>query len=988
MPHLYDNRELTFNDVKSIFTQASKGKLIGTEKSDGFAIYLGFVDGSPRSARNASDIKNGGMDYEALLARDFKGGPEIRDVYIKAFESYEKATRSLTDDEISKIFGKQGELFYLADLISVKKGNVVNYSKNIITIHHTGYSKYNSDTGEIEKISSPENAKYLDQVIDKFEASLTDDDFKIERTALLQLGDLSDGKDRDIALAKMQKAGFSGGMTIDQYLENQIRPLVGAQLANFPEETQQGILDRILGRSGANLTQISKGMPREQKKYLSDYVKTNVKQFLDDAIFPIEEAVHEFAVEALKGLHSAYILDNENATEKLKNQVEEAIRQVQAYRGEGWERAHDILGKQLQKLKHHDKITTAVEGFVFQYGDQTYKFTGNFAPVNQILGLFRYGRGKTVPPISAELQEQESENEIARQRIVALIPGAYKPPHRGHFEMVKHYSSEVGPNGVVYVIISPLSRGATGEEAEIDFKASYKIWQLYIQSSGLGNVAIYDKPSESNSPVGMAFEFLQNPEHAKPGDHIILGCSDKLDKRGVSDCQRFQNAEYVQKYAAPGVKILDFYQHEYQTVPGEALSATDFRKALATGDESEISKYIPEEASDRIDSILNILGYQVMKEEKKTNMSLLFSLVEEALDEKVSKKRQRIDKKTRYYIKKGMNPAQAAAIANSMEERGELKKGGKHSVEETSSMATSSVGVHAGPLGPLPNKKKKKKNENEEIIECVVNYLLGKEKKTEARRPQMEIDRNEYIKELSLRESIRKIIKITYEKKEKKQQATLKEEQELRSVIRKLILTEASEISDEVPHKSTGINVLEDLLKRIITTLEDGYKALATDAEQRNSFRAHVLKGIQNALAPSKAILKIDEQETIGIDIAGEEGPDEEAFIDIEDVPEPDEREEFGIPGEEETGRNAAFDTMKKIEKNILDSFEMLANPEDRETFYDYLITNIKLYFDKFEDEMTSSLEEPTTPEYEEAEASAAEEAAPEDLEPEEEFEI
>ena len=724
MPHLYDNRELTFNDIKNVLTQASKGKLIGTEKSDGFAVYLGFVDGSPRVARSGSDIKTGGMDYEALLAREFKGGPEVRDVYVKAFESYEKATRSLTDDEISKIFGKQGELFYLADLISVKKGNVVNYSKNIITIHHTGYSKYNSETGEIEKISAPKNAKYLDQVIDRFEASLTDDDFKIERTALLQLGDLSDGKDRDIALAKMQKAGFSGGITIDQYLENQIRPLVKAQLTNFPEETQQGILDRILGRSGANLTQISKGMPKEQKKYLSDFVKTNTKQFLGDAIFPIEEAIHEFAVEALKGLHSAYILDNAGAAEKLKDQVELAIKTVQAYRGEGWEEAHDILIKQLQKLKHHDKITTAVEGFVFQYGDQVYKFTGNFAPVNQILGLFRYGRGKTVPPIAADLQEQEGEDEMVRQRMVALVPGAYKPPHRGHFEMVKHYSSEVGPNGVVYVIISPLSRGG-GEEAEIGFETSYKIWQIYIQSAGLGNVVIYDKPSATNSPVRTAFEFIENPNFAKPGDHIILGCSDKLDKKGVSDCQRFKNAEYVQNYAAPGVKILDFYQYEYQTVPGEALSATGFRKALATGDESEISKYIPEEASDKIGSILDILGYQVMKEEKKTSMSLLFSLVEEAIKEVSSEKQRKWacaqagDSRKNFKGKPKLTPKEAEEMCKSkVEEEEEL--------EEMSAMGAGAVAGYAGPIGD--KKKKKKKNNNEEIIEYVINYLLGKQK--------------------------------------------------------------------------------------------------------------------------------------------------------------------------------------------------------------------------------------------------------------------
>ena len=253
----------------------------------------------------------------------------------------------------------------------------------------------------------------------------------------------------------------------------------------------------------------------------------------------------------------------------------------------------------------------------------------------------------------------------------------------------------------------------------------------------------------------------------------------------------------------------------------------------------------------------------------------------------------------------------------------------------------------------------------------------------------MQIDRNEFIEELSLRESIRKVIKIAYEKKEKEQQEVLKEEQELRSVIKQLILTEAAEISDEVPHKSTGINVLEDLLKKIVPILEDDLKTLTTDPDQRKSFRSHIVKGIQNALAPSRAILKIDEQDSINIDIADDDEFDDEAFIDIQDKPEPDEREEFGIPGEEETGRNVALSTFKKIEKNILDAYEVLANDEDRETFYDYLLTNVKLYFDKFEDEMAISLEEPTTPEYERAEdAEEAEAAAPEDLEPEEEFEI
>ena len=66
-----------------------------------------------------------------------------------------------------------------------------------------------------------------------------------------------------------------------------------------------------------------------------------------------------------------------------------------------------------------------------------------------------------------------------------------------------------------------------------------------------------------------------------------------------------------------------------------------------------------------------------------------------------------------------------------------------------------------------------------------------------------------------------------------------------------------------------------------------------------------------------------------------------------------------------------AFKRFKKIQQNILDSFAVVEpDDEDRETFYDYLITNVKLYFDKFEEELSPEVEEPTTPEYEDAVAA------------------
>ena len=251
------------------------------------------------------------------------------------------------------------------------------------------------------------------------------------------------------------------------------------------------------------------------------------------------------------------------------------------------------------------------------------------------------------------------------------------------------------------------------------------------------------------------------------------------------------------------------------------------------------------------------------------------------------------------------------------------------------------------------------------------------------------VNRTEFIQELILRERVRDLVTEVYRGKAG---ALLNEEKGLRGLIRKLV-TEAAE--EAAPHENTGINVLADLLKTIIPQIETEYKLLTTDQGQRESFRAHIVNAAQNSLAATKAVDKsadaagmdmempMQEQEEEEVDISldvktGEEVGDEK-FIDIDDAPaEPEGDEEadtFGLEGEDETGRNFAQRAFEKIEKQILEAYELLSAEEDKQLFYDYLITNMKLYFDKFEDELKSSLPEPTTDEYEEEAAEDEEEA-------------
>ena len=102
-----------------------------------------------------------------------------------------------------------------------------------------------------------------------------------------------------------------------------------------------------------------------------------------------------------------------------------------------------------------------------------------------------------------------------------------------------------------------------------------------------------------------------------------------------------------------------------------------------------------------------------------------------------------------------------------------------------------------------------------------------------------------------LRENIRQIIRLVKQKKNT-------EEDTLRQVVREFIdiemqtLTEAGPDVDPTPNKSTGINVLEELLKKIIPIIETDYKSLTTNNSQRESYRSHIINAVVNSLTPAK----------------------------------------------------------------------------------------------------------------------------------------
>jgi len=225
-------------------------------------------------------------------------------------------------------------------------------------------------------------------------------------------------------------------------------------------------------------------------------------------------------------------------------------------------------------------------------------------------------------------------------------------------------------------------------------------------------------------------------------------------------------------------------------------------------------------------------------------------------------------------------------------------------------------------------------------------------------------------------------------------------EEPLREAIRKIL--REGDVSDVHPHRSTAINILEDVLKKAIPTLRTDYKRLTTEKSQRDSFRAHILKAIKDALAPSlvnwqylsgqegdglmseppsdnikdsadgeEENFEMDalEEADIEVDISDDGDGETQKKVPVEADDEPSPEEDFGSGLEEmdETGRNMGYTSFRKISQYILDAYDTLANGKDKEVFVDYLLTNIKLYFDKFEDELQKTVVEPESSSYQKA---------------------
>ena len=158
---------------------------------------------------------------------------------------------------------------------------------------------------------------------------------------------------------------------------------------------------------------------------------------------------------------------------------------------------------------------------------------------------------------------------------IALLPGGFKPPHAGHYNMAKWMASNTDANTIIIKVGAKERDGITRE-------MSLKLWDLY-RSTDSDPLAkkLTILPSTSNSPVSDVYDFVD--EEVPEDSTVYLG----VGKKDFED-KRFAN---ISKFAEPkGIKF------KITEVPPQSggVSGTDMRDFISSGRKEKFNEFIPD----------------------------------------------------------------------------------------------------------------------------------------------------------------------------------------------------------------------------------------------------------------------------------------------------------------------------------------------------------------------------------------------------------
>jgi hypothetical protein len=388
MSHPFDDMDLTFGDLKKIITNALNGELgVVREKTDGQALAISWKNGRLIAARNKGHLQNAGANALGIegVASKFAGRGGLTDAYNFAMRDLSAAISSLSQKQREKIFD-EGKNFMNIEVIWPTSVNVIPYGQALLVFHNC--IQYNESGTAIGQVDGAENilAGMIKQINADVQSKYTIQGPPI--TTIPKNDSLSSKQSKYISkLNKLQNEfGLKDSDNVADYHQSWWDWWITSNAPiKVDKLTKEALIRRwAFGDKGFRLNTISN---EELQKWAIQNDKVNVAKQQKDNIRPFEELFLGVGADVLEFVSSVLTVHPDKAIRSMKDKLKSVASQV---RSGGDPSKVQKLKQELTRLNALGGIDRIVasEGLVFFYNGKTYKLTGTFAPLNQILGIF------------------------------------------------------------------------------------------------------------------------------------------------------------------------------------------------------------------------------------------------------------------------------------------------------------------------------------------------------------------------------------------------------------------------------------------------------------------------------------------------------------------------------------------------------------------------------------------------------------------------
>jgi hypothetical protein len=388
MHHPFDiEMNLTFSDLKNIVKKALTGDLdVAREKTDGQALAISWVNGRLVAARNKSHLKNKGEGAMTIgqVADKFAGRGGLTDAYNFAMSDLSKAIGSLSEPQRKKVFN-DGSSFMNLEVIYPTSVNVIPYNQPLLVFHGTfDYDIDGNISGE-----NQQSARILAGMIKQVNASVQSK-YTIQGPPMQKLPkseNLTKLQSKYMSMiSKLQSEfGLSDSDGVADYHQAWWSNFVDKNAKGLDAQEKIGLVKRwAFGDKGFRIATIQNPKLRS---WADNTEKKDQAKIAKDNLMKFEEIFLGVGADVLSFMESVLTA---NPTEATKQMVARLHKTVDDVRKLGDPKKLDKLKLELQRLQALGGFEKIVpnEGIVFVYNGNTYKLTGAFAPLNQILGLF------------------------------------------------------------------------------------------------------------------------------------------------------------------------------------------------------------------------------------------------------------------------------------------------------------------------------------------------------------------------------------------------------------------------------------------------------------------------------------------------------------------------------------------------------------------------------------------------------------------------